>query len=104
MKRFGSEEPGPPFNFLAMAQYESKPGGSYATGNAQANTGVGGGAGPTSGDQGGGAGEVAIVYMGVTPGVPLTVTVGAGGAAGTGGSGGAGNGGSGVIIIEEIYA
>jgi len=46
----------------------------------------------------------AIVYLAVTSGVPLTVTIGAGGAAGTGGSSGAGNGGSGVIIIEEIYA
>ena len=64
MKRFGSEEPGPPFNFLAMAQYESKPGGSYATGNAPANTGVGGGAGhDAGGSSGAGNGGSGVIII-----------------------------------------
>lgn len=72
--------------------------------NGAVNTGAGGagGNGSTAGAGAGQPGQVAVYWLGVTPGNSYTVTVGAGGSNKGGAANCGGNGGSGLIIIEEI--
>lgn len=105
-----AELPGGPFVRVKLADLQPMAGPSYITVSGtwavpngitrlryrvQGGGGGGGGCASSQGGAGGGSGGYAEGVLTVTPGQPITVTIGAGGTAGASGGGGGGAGGTG---------